>query len=52
MTPITPAAGKAYEPDPWRWSAPPKDGKHFHVSMLRVPFGPWHLIGAYSQRDV
>jgi hypothetical protein len=23
-----------------------------HVNMLHVPFGPWQLIEAYSQRDV
>jgi hypothetical protein len=30
----------------------PNDGDQFHVSMLRVPFGPWQLIRANSQRDV
>jgi hypothetical protein len=29
-----------------------EDGEQFHVSMLRVPFGPWQLTRANSQRDV
>ena len=29
-----------------------EDGEQLHVSMVHVPFGPWQLIGAYSQRDV
>jgi hypothetical protein len=29
-----------------------EDGEQMHVSMLRVPFGPWQLTRANSQRDV
>ena len=29
-----------------------EDGEPWHVSMVHVPFGPWQLIRAYSQRDV
>jgi len=29
-----------------------EDAEQFHVSMLRIPFGPWQLTMANSQRDV
>ncbi|MGO9155583.1 hypothetical protein, partial [Mycobacterium sp.] len=38
-----------------RYSAsarPQMHGEQFHVSMFHVPFGPWQLARANSQRDV